>query len=243
MFEEQLDLFVTQTEKSNDVVCEIFEKDEASSKFKAIFGLEIEILKEVLLVVSGIINTHIAKYNSTIALARFGYLSEKFMGLLNLSPSSSDWFYQRVNNQPRIYNTKLNVQFIFMTANNSLGHSDELLMPSCEKGIMTKECIDNNSNHYLDKSQVQTWIIYFPTLTNMTYLNSSNLNIPIEVVHPVAYSQRKNKYEQDKVKPNLYSCRMIYLLENIEVITTPHDSTPVMSITEDDFTISMKKIV
>lgn len=240
MSEKQLDLFLTQTEKSNDVVCEIFEKDEVSSKFKAIFGLEIEILKEVLLVVSGIINTHIAKYNSTIALARFGYLSEKFMGLLNLSPSSSDWFYQRVNNQPRIYNTKLNVQFIFMTANNSLGHSDELLMPSCEKGIMTKECIDNNSNHYLDKSQVQTWIIYFPTLTNMTYLNSSNLNIPIEVVHPVAYSQRKNKYEQEKVKPNLYSCRMIHYIDMVSDFVHEPDLPSSPEITADALNISLK---
>lgn len=237
----QLDLYDV---KKDDVECHIFMQDEAISKSKEIVGVDVEELQGVLSAVANLVKAKIAKYNSTIGVARWGDVVEHFMHNLNSLPNFE---YVKEYGQPRIYNREKNIQFIVMTANSGLGNVDELLKPKSEKGGMTQKCIDNNPLDYLDKTALRTFILYIPSLGNEQYRSKNSLSIPIEIAYPIGYSVRETKDGKIKVIPNKYGCRIIHFIDTEALSQSMKfkdkpDFTPTEEITEDSFELNLKFI-
>ncbi|HAV5921269.1 hypothetical protein E5F90_18470 [Acinetobacter baumannii] len=221
---------------SEPTAYDFFIGENADLKAKELGLPDLELVKQAIMIGDADYRTNTV-YNRARFIGRWGKIIEQIALLLKKSDSA--WVFHN-ESQPRIENTVKNIQIIFMAGNLALGHADQVLSASCEKGSMTLKNIKANQSTYDDESKLRTWIVYFPSASHPAYKESDLPTIPFEIAYPTSFVQTPTK-SKISILPSNHSCRIAFEIDNTFPIKT--DSKPVLEpsdeIKPDDFDIQL----
>ncbi|MBK7300070.1 MAG: hypothetical protein IPI79_06575 [Moraxellaceae bacterium] len=92
-----------------------------------------------------------------------------------------------------------------MSGNEFVGDGNGVLSSNYPKGIQTKKHISANEAHYKDRSQMRTWILYYPSLKDDCY-HIDGVPIKIELAYPKSFVL----FKDGEVLPSNHECRLIF---------------------------------
>lgn len=221
---------------SEPTPCDFFIGESAELKANELGLPGLELVRQAIMIGDTDYRTNTV-YNKARFIGRWGKIGEQLALLLR--NSNSAWVFHN-ESQPRIENTAKKIQIIFMAGNLALGHEDQVLSASCEKGYMTLKNIKENQAAYDDESKLRTWIVYFPSASHPAYKESDFPTIPFEIAYPTSFVQTQTK-SKISILPSNHTCRIAFEIDNTLPIKT--DPKPVLKpsdeIKPDDFDIQL----